>query len=164
MSDRTIPIILVLLMGVLFIACQSKNGSSGSQFAAPESDDFYQEIISYSGIDFVHTIGDDHLSNLVESVGGGAAFLDYDQDGFLDLYLCNGNYIENLSMNEDHPPVTTSENRLYRNNQDGTFKDVTGKAGVGDRGYGMGMTVGDYDNDGFPGYIYQQSRSQYTLP
>ena len=105
MSARPIPIILVLLIGVIFNACQSKNRPAGSHTAAPESDDFYQEILEYSGIDFVHTIGDDHLSNLVESVGGGAAFLDYDQDGFLDLYLCNGNYIEDLSMHEDHPPA-----------------------------------------------------------
>ena len=150
MSKRNIPIILVLLHGFFFMACQSGNKPSGSNTTAPESEDFYQEILKYSGIDFVHTIGDDHLSNLVESVGGGAAFLDYDQDGYLDLYMCNGNYTENLSMNEDHQPVTTSENRLYRNRQDGTFEDVTKKAQVGDRGYGMGMTIGDFDNDGFP--------------
>jgi len=73
MLARPIIILLVLLIGVIFNACQSKNKPSGTHTAAPESNDFYQEIISYSGIDFEHTIGDDHLSTLVESVGGGAA-------------------------------------------------------------------------------------------
>ena len=143
-------------MGITLFGCQSNNKSSTTiteqtEFALPpESDDFFQEIIKYSGIDFTHTIGDEHLSNLVESVGGGAVFLDYDQDGFIDLYLSNGNYVEGLSMNEDHPAVKTSENALFRNLGNGTFEDVTKKAKVDDRGYGMGMTVGDFDNDGYP--------------
>ena len=148
--------LFMLVSGHIFFACQSGNKSSSttggehSPGLPPATDDYFQEIIQYSGIDFVRTIGDEHLSNLVESDGGGAAFLDYDQDGYLDLYLSNGNYIEGLSMNEEHPPVTTSENRLYRNRRDGTFEDVTKKAGVGDRGYSMGITVGDFDNDGYP--------------
>merc|ERR1711964_965849 len=73
-------------------------------------------------------------------MGAGAAFLDYDNDGFLDLYL-----IESGSL-EAEP---TYVNRLYRNNGDGTFIDVTQRSGVGDAGYGMGVTVGDYNNDGF---------------
>ncbi|MCK5134951.1 MAG: CRTAC1 family protein [Bacteroidales bacterium] len=155
-ASRLFARIILFIAGVIFFACQSKNNSTSSAEKAggsalpPETDDYYQEIIKYSGIDFTHTIGDDHLSNLVESVGGGAVFLDYDQDGYLDLYLSNGNFTENLSMNEDHPPHTSSENRLYRNRGNGTFEDVTRKAKVGDRGYGMGMTVGDYDNDGYP--------------
>ena len=153
---RIIISLFVLISGVIFFACQSGNkpssinGEKPLSALPPETDDYFQEIIKYSGIDFIRTIGDEHLSNLVESDGGGAAFLDFDQDGYLDLYLSNGNYVENLSMNEEHPPVTTSENRLYRNRQDGHFEDVTEKAGVGDRGYSMGITVGDYDNDGYP--------------
>ena len=156
MMSRLILSVPVFILAVIFFSCQSKDKPSSSTKKTPEitlppeTDDYYQEIIRYSGIDFIHTIGDDHLSNLVESVGGGAVFLDYDQDGYLDLYLSNGNYTENLSMNEDHPTVTTSENRLYRSRQNGTFTDVTKEAGVGDRGYSMGMTVGDYDNDGYP--------------
>ena len=157
MKSREILLsIIIFIPGFIFFACQSKNKPSSTTEKSPESvlppetDHYYQEIIRYSGIDFTHTIGDDHLSNLVESVGGGAAFLDYDQDGYLDLYLTNGNYAENLSMNEENPPITTSENRLYRNRQNGTFEDVTRKAGVGNRGYGMGVTAGDYDNDGYP--------------
>ena len=79
----------MLLPGVMLFACQSKNNPSSTDenthglAPPPATDDFYQEIIRYSGIDFTHTIGDEHLSNLVESVGGGAAFLDFDQDGYL---------------------------------------------------------------------------------
>ena len=157
MKRRRITVsLLILISGVIFFACQSRNKSSSTNRDRPVSelppatDDYFQEIIQHSGIDFIRTIGDEHLSNLVESDGGGAAFLDFDKDGYMDLYLSNGNFVENLSMNEEHPPVTTSENCLYRNLGDGTFKDVTKKAGVGDRGYSMGITVGDFDNDGYP--------------
>jgi hypothetical protein len=154
-SNSIISGLLVLVSGIVLFACQSNNrpadrAGKKSTGLPPPTDDYFQDITAYSGISFIRTIGDEHLSNLVESDGGGAAFLDYDQDGYLDLYISNGNYVENLSMNEEHPPVTTSENCLYRNRHDGTFEDVTRHAGVGDRGYGMGITVGDYDNDGYP--------------
>ncbi len=141
--------LMIFVLAILFNACNSKQKTQNLTLPT-ETDDYYQNITKYSGIDFIRTLGDEHLSNLVESDGGGAAFLDYDQDGYLDLYLSNGNYIENLSMNEDHPPNRTSENRLYRNLQNGTFEDVTKKARVGDRGYSMGITVGDFDNDSYP--------------
>ena len=115
----------------------------------PVSDYVYLDISEASGINFRHTIGDHHLSNLVESVGGGAAFLDFDQDGYLDLYLVNGAHDPVLSDKEeelDYTPV----NELYHNRGDGTFEEVTKKAKVGDPSYGMGVTIGDYDNDGFP--------------
>ncbi len=146
--------VVILVFGFILNGCNSGNKSSESakqDLVLPAAnDDYFQEVIKFSGIDFTHTIGDEHLSNLVESVGGGAVFLDYDQDGFLDIYLSNGNYTEGLSMNEDHPAEKTSENGLFRNLGNGTFEDVTKKAKVGDRGYGMGMTVGDFDNDGYP--------------
>ena len=142
-------VLMIFVLGILFNACNSKQKTQELTLP-PASDDFYEDIIKYSGIDFIRTVGDEHLSNLVESDGGGAAFLDYDQDGYLDLYLSNGNYIDSLSMNKDKPPDRTSENGLFRNLHNGTFEDVTKKAGVGDRGYGMGITVGDFDNDGYP--------------
>jgi hypothetical protein len=78
---------------------------------------------------------------IVEAIGCGAAFLDYDNDGWLDIFLLSGTRWEGA------PPGTT--NRLYRNNRDGTFTDVTAKAGLERTGWACGVTVGDYNNDGF---------------
>lgn len=152
--------IILIIFGIstTLSSCQSNQKSNSklspehekAKSLPPENDDFFQDIIDYSGIDFVRTIGDEHLSNLIESDGGGAGFIDYDQDGYLDLYLSNGNFVDNLSMNENEKPDRTSENKLYRNLGNGTFEDVTSEAKVGDRGYGMGVTVGDFNNDGFP--------------
>ena len=121
----------------------------GSSASAPSSNgDWFQKISPDLGIGFKHSIGDKHLDNLVETVGGGAVFLDYDQDGYLDLYMSNGAYTENLS--EGDQPEGSQTNHLYRNLQNGTFEDVTEKANVGEEGYGMGMTIGDINNDGYP--------------
>jgi hypothetical protein len=75
----------------------------------------------------------------------GVALLDYDNDGYLDVYLVNGAAIP--SLKKDSPKYW---NRLFHNNRDGTFTDVTEKAGVAGEGYGMGVAVGDFDNDGWP--------------
>jgi len=128
-------------------ASGSKKGLAAGVPAA--TGDYFQEIGEKIGLDFVHSIGDNELSNIIESVGGGAAFLDYDQDGYIDLYICSGTWLEGFSGGEK--PDKLPENHLYHNRQDGTFEDVTKKAGVdGDQHYGMGVSVGDYNNDGYP--------------
>ena len=81
-------------------------------------------------------------------MGGSAAFFDYDNDDNLDLYFVNG---APLTVGEVfNPDALLPTNRLYRNNGDGTFSDVTQRAGIGDTGYGIGCCVADYDNDGNP--------------
>ena len=75
-------------------------------------------------------------------MGGGVALFDFDDDGWLDIYFVNGCP---LPFDQQSPP---RPNKLYRNRRDGTFEDVTERAGVGGRGYGMGCAVGDFDNDG----------------
>jgi enediyne biosynthesis protein E4 len=75
----------------------------------------------------------------------GVELLDYDGDGYLNIYLMNGAAIP--SLQKEWPMYW---DRLYRNNHDGTFTDVTERAGVAGAGYGMGVAVGDYGNDGFP--------------
>jgi hypothetical protein len=85
--------------------------------------------------------GVDHNKYIIEAIGCGAAFFDYDNDGWLDIFLPSGTRWEGA------PPGTT--NRLYRNNRDGTFTDVTEKAGLVKDGWAYGVTVGDYDNDGY---------------
>ena len=82
---------------------------------------------------------------MIDSVLGGVAVLDFDQDGYLDVFFTNGARIPSLEKDD-----TSFHNRLYRNNHDGTFTDVTTHAGVMGAGYSMGVAVGDYDNDGYP--------------
>jgi len=109
---------------------------------------------SASGIDWVHNAGRSPEKYLPESPGPGCAFLDYDNDGWLDIYLVNS------GKSDFYTPSQPLRNALYRNNRDGTFTDVTEKAGVGGGGFGMGAAVGDYDNDGFPDlYVTQCGRS-----
>lgn len=85
--------------------------------------------------------GMDHITYIVELNGGGCAFLDYDNDGWMDIFIIGGRRLEGI------PPG--SSNRLYHNNRDGTFTDVTEKAGLFDCGWACGVCVGDYNNDGF---------------
>ena len=112
--------------------------------AIPGSGVRFVDVTAGSGIDFVHVSGDEHQRFIIETMGGGAAFLDYDADGNLDLYLVNGERRGKASPQ--------SRSRLYRNEpaepEGRRFADVTSAAGVGGRGWGMGCAVADYDNDG----------------
>jgi enediyne biosynthesis protein E4 len=109
---------------------------------------------SASGITWVHTAGKSPEKYLPETTGAGCAFLDYDHDGWMDIYLVNSGKCDFYNPN---PPL---RNALYRNNRDGTFTDVTVSAGVAGGGYGQGVAVGDYNGDGFPDiYITQYGRN-----
>jgi hypothetical protein len=143
-----------LIILLAFYACQNseKNAVSENPFLEPippAGEDFYLNVTKSSGINFKHSIGDDHLTNIIESVGGGAAFLDYDQDGLMDIYMVSGSFHDRLS-DQEYKPTEKFTNKLFRNKGDGTFENVTQKAGVGHGGYGMGVTIGDYNNDGYP--------------
>ena len=141
---------LLFIGTVITSGCQSKKQSKQTNLLEPplSNDEFFQEIAPQIGLDFVHSIGDDELSNIVESSGVGTAFFDFDQDGFIDIYVCNGTWVESLGSGEK--PKNPSHNQLYHNLGNGTFEDVTEKAGVGGPWYSMGITVGDYNNDGYP--------------
>jgi hypothetical protein len=84
---------------------------------------------------------EDHKTYILEAVGCGAAFLDYDNDGWLDIFVLSGSRLE------DSPPG--AGNRLYKNNRDGTFTDVTDQAGLRRTGWASSVAIGDYNNDGF---------------
>lgn len=101
------------------------------------------DVTKSAGIDFRHTSGAFGGKLLPETLGSGCAFLDYDADGWQDILLING---------MDWPAHKLARNtlRLYRNNRNGTFSDVTKSAGLDVEMYGMGVAVGDYNNDGFP--------------
>ena len=145
--------IFFCILCLVISGCDSNSKSSSDSrktAVKPPSanDDYFQEIGKEIGLDFIHSIGDDELNNIVESSGAGAAFLDYDQDGYIDLYVCNGTWIKGLSHGDK--PDHLSFNHLYHNRRDGTFEDVTERAGLEDPWYSMGVTVGDYNNDGYP--------------
>jgi len=99
---------------------------------------------SASGITWIHDNAMSDNRYLPETLGPGCAFLDYDNDGWMDLYLVNS------GPSDFWTPAKPIRNALYRNNRDGTFTDVTEKAGVAGGTFGMGVAVGDYDNDGWP--------------
>jgi len=145
--------VLLFVFLLILSGCQS-NSNSSLKSKKPvatlpaANDDYFQEIGLAAGLDFIHNIGEEHLTNIIESSGGGAAFLDFDQDGYIDLYVCNGTWLKGFIKGEK--PDILPENHLYRNKGDGTFEDVTKKAGANDHAYGMGVTVGDYNNDGYP--------------
>jgi hypothetical protein len=102
----------------------------------------FRDITAQSGIHFVHNNGAFGKKYLPETMGPGCAFIDFDNDGWPDILLVNG---------EDWPghKRVISTPKLYRNNHDGTFSDVTRKAGLAVPMFGLGVAVGDYDNDGY---------------
>jgi hypothetical protein len=102
----------------------------------------FADVTSHAGIQFQHNSGAFGGKFLPETLGSGCAFLDYDRDGWPDILLING-------MDWPGHKRQRSTLRLYRNNRNGTFSDVTAKAGLDIEMYGMGVAVGDYDNDGF---------------
>ena len=107
-----------------------------------------------SGITWKHSSGKSPEHYLPETTGAGCAFFDYDNDGWMDVYLVNSGKCDFFDPN---PPL---RNALYHNNRDGTFTDVTLRAGVPGGGYGQGVAVGDYDGDGFPDlYVTQYGRN-----
>jgi enediyne biosynthesis protein E4 len=115
----------------------------------------FRDIARPSGITFRHDNAATPSKYLIETMGSGCGWIDYDQDGLLDLYLVNG------AATRLYTPPRPLRSALYRNNGDGTFTDVTEKAGVGAEGlFGMGVAVGDYDNDGLPDlYVLGYGRS-----
>ena len=115
--------------------------------AEPELPTF-TDVTQQAGINFKHSYGDQHLSNIVEGTGPGGVFFDYNGDEYLDIYLLNGCWLREVNDNLGRGLRGKLFNALYRNNGDGTFTDVTEEAGVGHDGYGVGGSAADYDNDG----------------
>src|SRR5579872_5017350 len=103
----------------------------------------FSDITARAGIHFKHNNGAFGKKYLPETMGPGCAFIDYDNDGWPDILLING---QNWPGGRTSAATTP---KLYHNNHDGTFTDVTKKAGLAVPMYGMGVAIGDYDNDGF---------------
>ncbi|HEX8836350.1 MAG TPA: VCBS repeat-containing protein, partial [Candidatus Acidoferrum sp.] len=111
---------------------------------APDLGVSFVNVGRESGLNAKTIYGGEHKNKyLLETTGCGVAFYDYDNDGWLDIFLVNGTRLEGF------PAGGEPSNHLFKNNRDGTFTDVTEKAGLVHSGWGQGVCIGDYDNDGF---------------
>jgi len=106
----------------------------------------FEDIASQAGLSALNVYGGDtHKEFIIETTGNGAIIFDYDNDGWPDIFLPNGSTVEGFAGDKDKAPT----GHLYHNNHDGTFTDVTSRAGLARSGWGQGGCVGDYDNDGY---------------
>ena len=127
-----------LIASSLFLACALGGASAQSPIQL-------HDATSQTGVTFRHTDGGSGMRYIMEAMSAGLATFDYDGDGLIDLYFLNGAPLKGTKV--DGPPP---KNALYRNLGSFRFEEVTDKAGVGDTGHGLGVAVGDYDNDGNP--------------
>ena len=129
------------------LALASCNGQEEANPDAPATGHavFFQDYTDNAGIEFVHVNGASPRKYLPEIMGAGGAVLDYDGDGWMDLYLVQSGYLPGSETEVD-----AGGNRLFRNRGDGTFEDVTEGSGTANTGYGMGAAAADFDNDGDP--------------
>jgi len=143
LTSRISTVLVAGLSLFLTSGCPSKGGGTSppARPATATANLRFADVAASAGVRFRHYIGADGRFFAPESVGPGGAFIDYDGDGWLDLYLVNGS-------NWPDRPEAHKSGALYRNQQDGTFRDVTREAGLVTSFYGMGCAVGDYDNDG----------------
>jgi len=132
---RSSVVLLILLIAGLQDIC-----SQTSQIQ-------FEDVAEKVGLDFKYTFGDYTYENILESSGSGITIFDYNGDGWMDIYMLNGTYLEGIS---DPPGIVFSNtpNSLYRNNQDGTFTESAREAGIDDRHWSMSAGAFDYDNDG----------------
>src|SRR5260370_33328984 len=132
-----------------FAAASQLHAAPFSSPAASQSHYTFEEVpASLSGIPWVHTAGKSADKHLPETSGAGCAFLDFDNDGWMDIYLVNSGKCEFYN------PPRPLRNALYRNNRDGTFTDVTERAGWPSGAYGMGVAVGDDNGHRLP-HLYR---------
>jgi hypothetical protein len=131
-----------LLAGAL-VAGQRNQGPASSSPGPSGASVSFQNIASTAGLDFVHTNGGSPEKHLAEIMGSGGLFFDYDNDGWIDVFLVDGGSLA------DPQVAGRARHRLFRNRQNGTFEDVTTKARIRHSQYGMGACAADFDNDGF---------------
>src|SRR5579862_4330054 len=144
-------IILGLLVLVTLIPLGVSQDSSNTSDTSETSFVKFTDVTSALGVNFQYLSSHTSKKYLLETMGSGVALFDYDNDGRLDIFLINAAALTDVMPTDAIPQKSGPEywNRLYHQKSDGTFEDVTEKAGLQGVGYGMGVAVGDYDNDGY---------------
>jgi hypothetical protein len=147
-SNSTSALQIIFVSIILLLSGQSAGPARGQERAKTKDAPIpvrFTDIRKAAGISFVQDSTETDEKYYLETMGTGVGWIDYDQDGLLDLYFVQS------GATDAYKPAKPLRSALYRNNGDGTFTDVTEKAGVGGEGhYGQGVAVGDFDNDGFP--------------
>jgi hypothetical protein len=145
--------IALLIITVAFSLLSFAQDPPKAEKAPPMADTpgRFVDITKKSGVSFQYQSSHTSKKYLIETMGAGVALFDYDNDGRLDIFLVNGTPLDDPTPKGTIPKKSGPAywNRLYHQKADGTFEDVTEKAGLQGEGYGMGVAVGDYDNDGF---------------
>ncbi len=141
--ERVLAVVLLFLIATLAPG-QTKTNPTRSNAR-------FTDTTAASGVNFRHFASHTAKKYLIEAMGSGVALFDYDNDGRLDLFFVNGASVNDPQEKGTIPQKTDAKewNRLYHQKSDGTFEDVTEKSGLKGTGYGMGVAIGDYDNDGF---------------
>lgn len=141
-----LSILALVLAGLT--GCSERSPKPDPTRVASTTGNLFEDSTKRAHFDFVHQLADGQLDNIIKSDGAGGVVFDYDNDGWVDIYLVNSGpapLVTKESGGASRPP-----NKLYRNRGDGTFEDVTLQAGVEGRGFGITAAAADYDNDGFP--------------
>jgi hypothetical protein len=138
-----------LSISLLFVASSQRGAAQTPPQATPQGK--FVDVTPRLGVNFQYQASHTSRKYLPETMGAGVALFDYDNDGRLDIFLVNGAPLSDPTPKGTIPQKTGAQywNRLYHQKPDGTFEDMTAKAGLQGAGYGMGVAVGDYDNDGY---------------
>ena len=146
-SNRVLAAVCVLFLAAAAATCQTPTAGVATAVVPGN----FVDTTAASGVNFEGVASHTSKKYLMETMGSGVALFDYDNDGLLDIFFVNGAPLTDPTMKGTVPAKVGSKdwNRLFHQKKDGTFEDVTVKAGLQGVGYGMGVAVGDFDNDGF---------------
>ena len=149
---RARSVLLLALLSLLASRCAAQAGQPATQPSKSKiervkpAEVHFEDIASQAGLSALNVFGSDtHKEYIIETTGNGAIIFDYDNDGWPDIFLPNGSTVEGFATDKTKAPT----GHLYHNNHDGTFTDVTSRAGLKRPGWAQGGCVGDYDNDGY---------------
>jgi enediyne biosynthesis protein E4 len=147
MSWRAVLPVIMAGFSLVIVCSSQKTPSATALHPSPE----YVEDSNHAGLRFQFRNSPTSRKYLIEAMGGGVAIFDYDNDGWQDIFFVNGAALKDPQADAEALDKSGPAfwNRLFRNNHDGTFSDVTVRAGLQGSGYGMGVATGDYNNDGF---------------